>query len=111
MSDTVEAFEGARVAVLTAPDLFRLDAVITPDSVRVIVRNMSGLPLAFRPDGYPRPVHVQGGDLGELALRPGHHQLAFTLGETEVRVVLATLRALERGTVQVTGQAIVRPRS
>jgi hypothetical protein len=79
-----------------------------PDNVRVVVRNLSQRPLAFDPDGYPRPVVVQGDGLGELALRPGHHRVAFSLGSVEVRVTLATLRALERGTVQITGQALVR---
>jgi hypothetical protein len=100
------------VAVLHAEGLFRLDVVVVPDNVRVLVRNLSPGPLAFESDGYPRPVEVQGDDLSELSLRPGHHQVAFTLGEAgdavDVRIVLATLRALDRGTVQITGQAVVR---
>ncbi len=112
LSHAVEAFEGARVAVLHAPGLFRLDVVIVPDNVRVIVRNLSPGTLVFDSEGYPRPVIVLDDELETLQLRPGHHQLTFTLGEeddaVEVRVVLATLRVLERGTVQVTGQAIVR---
>jgi hypothetical protein len=111
VSNVVEAFEGARAAVLHAEGLFRLDVVVVPDNVRVVVRNLSPGPLAFAPDGYPRAVEVQGDDPAELALRPGHHQVAFTLGEdgdaVDVRVVLGTLRALVRGTVQITGQAIV----
>ncbi len=98
--------------MLHAEGLFRLDVVVVPDNVRVVVRNLSPGALTFTPDGYPRPVVVQGDGLGELALRPGHHQVAFTLGEpddgVDVRVVLATLRALKHGTVQITAQAIVR---
>jgi len=108
VSNAVEAFEGARVAVLHAEGLFRLDVAVVPDNVRVVIRNLSGRTLTFEPDGYPRPVVVQGDAHGELALRPGHHQVAFSLGPTEVRVVLSTLRAVERGTVRITGQAIVR---
>ncbi|HEY5142998.1 MAG TPA: hypothetical protein VII98_05810 [Solirubrobacteraceae bacterium] len=112
LSNAVEAFEGARVAVLRAPGLFRLDVALVPDNVRVIVRNLSRGALAFESEGYPRPVIVQDDELEALQLRPGHHQVTFTLGEGDdavaVRVVLATLRALDRGTVQVTGQAIVR---
>lgn len=114
LSSSVEAFEGARVAVLQDDGLFRLDAVVVPDNLRLAVRNLSSLPLAFEPDGYPRPVLVQGGDLGELALIPGHHQIAFRLGDeddagaVDVRVVLATVRVLEQGTVRITAQALMR---
>ena len=103
--------------MLECDGLFRLDAVVVPDNLRLVVRNLSSRLLAFEPDGYPRPVLVQGGDLGELALRPGHHEIAFRLGDAddvravEVRVVLATLRALEHGTVRITAQALVRPGS
>ncbi len=98
LSNAVEAFEGARVAVLHAPGLFRLDVVIVPDNVRVIVRNLSSGALAFDSEGYPRPVILLDDELETLQLRPGHHQLTFTLGEqddaVDVRVVLATLRVL-----------------
>lgn len=102
------------MAVLHDDGVFRLDAVVVPDNLRLVVRNLSSWTLAFEPDGYPRPVLVQGGDLGELALRPGHHEVAFRLGgadderAVEVRVVLATLRVLEEGTVRITAQALVR---
>jgi hypothetical protein len=114
VSGGIRAHEGARVAVLHVDGLFRLDAVVVPDNLRLIVRNMSGAEMTFEPDGYPRPVLMQGDDIGKLALRPGHHQLAFTLGDpgadghVEARVVLATLRALEDGTVRITAQATVR---
>ncbi len=76
------------------------------------MRNRSPGALAIHSEGYPRPVIAPGDGLDELRLRPGHHQLRFTLGEgadaVAVSVVLATLRALERGTVQLTAQAIVR---
>jgi hypothetical protein len=113
VSGTIDAFEGARAAVLAAEELFRVDVVVVPDNVRVIVRNLTDLPMVFEPDGYPRPVALQGsGDLSALGVRPGHHQLAFTLGDgaeaLDVRVVLATLRRPEEGRVQITGQAVLR---
>ena len=114
VSNGVEAFEGARAAVLSVDRLFRLDAVVAPDNLRLVVRNLSGAALEFEPDGYPRPVLMQGDGIGELDLRPGHHQVAFTLGDpgaparVEVRVVLATLRMLDAGTVRITAQASLR---
>jgi hypothetical protein len=98
--------------VLDAPGLFRLDVTLVPDSMRVVVRNTSGGPLACSDEGYGRPVLVQGETAALAPLHPGHHQTAFTLGEpgdtVEVRVILATLRLTDRGMVRVTGQATVR---
>src|SRR5262249_59299413 len=45
LANSVDAFEGARTAVLRAPGLFRLDAIVASDSMRVIVRNLSGAPV------------------------------------------------------------------
>jgi hypothetical protein len=112
LSNSVDAFEGARVAVLEAPGLFRLDVTMIPDSMRVVVRNMSTGALACSDDGYGRPVVAQGETATVAALHPGHHQTTFTLGEAgdavEVCVILATLRLSEIGMVRVTGQATVR---
>jgi hypothetical protein len=99
--------------VLHAPGLFRLDVTTIPDSMRVVVRNMSPGPIHCSDDGYGRPVLVHGETAALAALQPGHHQTTFTLGEpgdaVEVRVILATLRLSDRGMVRITGQAIVRP--
>jgi len=98
--------------VLHAPGLFRLDVTMIPDSMRVVVRNMSAGPLACSDEGYARPVVAQGSTAALAQLHPGHHQSTFTLGEpgdaVEVRVILATLRLAERGMVRITGQATVR---
>jgi hypothetical protein len=112
LSNSVDAFEGARAAVLHAPGLFRLDVTLIPDSMRVVVRNMSAGPLTCSDEGYGRPVAVQGDTATIAALHPGHHQTTFTLGEpgdaVEVRVILATLRLRDRGMVRISGQATVR---
>ena len=111
VSGSADVHEGARAAVLQVDDLFRLDAMVVPDSLRLLVRNLCGAELSFAPGGYPHPVAIQG-DLGELALAPGHHQLTFRLsgpdGSVETRVTLATLRLEDEGRVQMTAQAIVR---
>lgn len=107
VSGAIEAHEGARAAVLDVPDLFRLDVLALRDSLRIVVRNRTDLPLRFEPDGYPRPV-IHQGDVAELPARPGHHEATVTFGDVlEARVVIATLRDGERGTVQITGQAVV----
>ena len=111
LSGSAAIFEGARAAVLQADGLFRLDVVIVPDSLRILVRNLSGAELRFEPDGYPRPVVVQGTGLAELALNPGHHEVSFRLGDSgaaqavEVRATLATLRGAD-GVVHVTAHAV-----
>ena len=113
LSGSVSVFEGARAAVLQADGLFRLDVVVVPDSLRILVRNLSGAQLRFEPDGYPRPVAVQGTGLAERALKPGHHEVSFRLGDSgakqavEVRVTLATLRGQD-GVVRVTAHAVAR---
>ena len=109
VSGSVDAFEGARAMVLDAEDLFRLDVVVVPDSVRIVVRNHTDGPMTFAPDGYPRPVIASDPErLVELAVRPAHHQVAATIDGADVKIVLGMLRHLDRGMVQVTGQAIVR---
>lgn len=113
LSDSVDAFEGARAAVLHAPGLFRIDVTPIRDSLRVVVRNLSpGTLSCSAAEGYGRPVIPQGSTAALAPLRPGHHQTTFTLGEdgdaVEVRVMLATLRLSDRGMVRVTGQATVR---
>jgi hypothetical protein len=98
--------------VVHAPGLFRLDLVVAGDSMRVLIRNHSSGALAYHDDGYAHPVLVHGDTATVAALRPAHHQVAFTLGEAgdavEVRVVLATLRLPDRDTVRITAQAVVR---
>jgi hypothetical protein len=112
LSRSIDVFEGARAAVLDAEGMFRLDVLIVPDSLRILVRNLCGAELSFEPSGYPRPVVVQG-DLGELALRPGHHEMTFRLGGPQAEgavqadVTIATLRMAEQGIVRVTAQAFV----
>jgi len=104
VSGSADVQEGARAAVLTADGLFRLDVVVVPDSLRLLVRNFTDAELVFEPEGYPRPVLSQS-DLSELDVWAGHHQVVFTIGEVQARVTLATLRSL--GNVRVTAQAML----
>ena len=81
--------------------------------MRVVVRNLSPGTLRCSPaEGYGRPVVAQASTTALAPFRPGHHQTTFTLGDgadaVEVRVILATLRLIDRGMVRVSGQATVR---
>lgn len=111
LSNSVTAFEGARVAVLHAQGLFRLDVALDGDSMRVVVRNMSPGPIAYTDSGYAQPVVMQGEAATLARVRPGHHQLRFRLAGpghiVEARVIIATLRPVDDGFVRITGQATV----
>ena len=109
-SSSVEAFEGARVALVLCDGVFRLDAVFVPDRLQFPVRNMTSGALSYELEGYPREVFVQGdADLPDLPFVPGHHEFSFRLGdEIEVSVLLATLQLVDTGLVRITTQALVR---
>jgi hypothetical protein len=97
--------------LLCAEGLFRLDVTVSGDTVRTVVRNLS--PGKLETGG---PATVAGGlSLGFGDVReyePGRVEFEFALGSGSDRVavtgVIATLRFNDRGTVRVTGQAIVR---
>ncbi len=97
--------------LLLANDLFRLDTVLSGDTLRIMIRNLSSGDLETRSrfDGYPGE-HIIFGDAE--CYRPSHSSVEFTLGSGADRVTvtvdLATLRFPDRGTAQVTAQAIVR---
>lgn len=99
--------------LLLAEGLFRLDVVITGDTMRTIVRNLSSGELRLEPDqGSDSGVSLALGDAAEYA--PGRVTLSFALGagsdRVAVDVVIGTLRLAARGTLQVTAQGIVRHR-
>jgi hypothetical protein len=100
--------------MLRLEGLFRLDVCPSDDTLRTVVRNLSSaldmhVPAAAG-GGYAAPAGVL---LGEVAAYlPSRTAQDFELGEGEdrvgVAVTIATLRFPERGTVQVTAQALVR---
>jgi hypothetical protein len=99
--------------LLDADGLFRLDVIIAGDTLRTVVRNRSSGELTMDGDtvaGQEGPSFA----FGEVAAyEPSRTALAFALGAGEDRVDvdvdISTLRFAERGTVQVTAQAVVRP--
>jgi hypothetical protein len=97
--------------LLLAEGLFRLDVVISGDTIRTVVRNLSGgeLEMLGGP-GAGGGASIAFGDVESY--EPGRAEIECTLGSGAdrliVKVTLATLRFAERGTIRVTGQAIVR---
>lgn len=102
---------GARAMLLLAEGLFRLDVVISDDTIRTVVRNLSPGKLTIADPVDPgRPQGIAGAEA--LAHRPSSSRLEFSLGtgadRVSVAVQMGTMRFDERGTVQVTCQAILR---
>jgi hypothetical protein len=98
--------------LLRAEGLFRLDVTVSGDTVRTVVGNLSPGKLETRgPATSPAGLSLGFGDVQEY--QPGRVEFEFSLGSGGDRVtvtgVIATLRFDDRGTVRVTGQAIVRP--
>jgi hypothetical protein len=112
LSATKELEPGSRAMLLLAEGLFRLDVVISRDTLRTVVRNLSSGSLKLQHG--PAPQQEAGSfAFGEIAgYEPSRTQLEFALGAGQDRVtvesVIATLRYAEKGTVRVTAQAIVR---
>jgi hypothetical protein len=97
--------------LLNADGLFRLDVVIAGDTLRTIVRNLSNGELELDSDTGAAQAGTSLG-FGEVAAyEPSQTMLEFTLGGGEDRVsvhaVIGTLRFAQRGTIQVTAQAVV----
>jgi hypothetical protein len=111
LSATKELEPGFRAILLLAEGLFRLDVLVSGDTLRTVVRNLSAGELVT--DAQPSAdagVSIGVGDVA--AYEPGRTQLSFTLGTGSDRVLVsatvATLRFADRGKVRVTGQAIIR---
>ncbi len=109
LSASKEIELGARAMLLLAEGLFRFDICVSPDTIRTTLRNLSSGALAMEPvPGYSADVIV----FGEAdAYRPSHTSARFRLGtggdQVSVNVTVGTLHFRERGTVRVTGQAII----
>jgi hypothetical protein len=109
LSASKELEPGARAMILAAKDLFRLDVVLSGDTLRTVVRNLSAGELSLdTPSEAPESF-----GFGEVAVyEPGVASLSFSLGSGRDRVsvnaTIAILRFAARGTVRVTAQAIVR---
>jgi hypothetical protein len=111
LSASKELEPGSRAMLLLAEDLFRIDVVVSPDTIRTVIRNLSAGELTIEHDpGYGLPTAFAS--LEAATYRPGSALLRFSVGKRRDRigvdVRIATLRFERRGTVRVTAQAIVR---
>ena len=111
LSASKEIEPGARAMLLLAEGLFRLDVVIGDDTIRTVVRNLSTGKLE-PPVGSGYAIPTTLATPGAARYKPSGTRFAFALGARADRVgaevTIALLRFAERGTVQVTAQAIVR---
>jgi hypothetical protein len=110
ISGAKEIEPGSRAMLLLAEGLFRLDVVVAEDTLRTVLRNLSG--------GVIETETTLGTVTGESILfgdaasyEPGRAGLGFTIttgaDAVWVRAMIATLRFAARGTVQVGAQAIL----
>jgi hypothetical protein len=111
LSATKELEPGARAMLLLAEGLFRLDVVVSGDSLQTFVRRLSPGPLVI--EGDAATSDGTSTTFGEVApCAPGRADLAFTLGagadRLRAQVTLATLRLPQRGLMRVSAQAVVR---
>ena len=97
--------------LVRADGLFRLDVAVEGDTLKTVVRNLSGAELNIHDQrDYDRLPAVASGDV--LLYEPGSVRLRFDLGAGDdlVRVsgTLTTLKLVDRGMVRISGQLIVR---
>jgi hypothetical protein len=97
--------------LLSAEGLFRMDVTLGGDTVKTDIRNLSPGELETRgPATGPGGVSIGFGEVE--GYHPGRVEFEFALGSgsdrVEVTGMIATLRFHDRGTIRVTGQAIVR---
>ena len=111
VSASKELEPNARAALLLADGLFRLDVAVAGDTIRTIVRNLSAgrLQMADGAEGQA----VRGVACGDVeAYQPGATGMRFWLGEgsdlVSVAVLLGVVQVPDRGTVRVSGQAVLR---
>jgi hypothetical protein len=111
LSAAKEIESGARAMLLLADGLFRLDVVVSGDTLRTVVRNLSNGVLEIK-DRTAGPVDASIAYGEAAAYQPGSTGLDFSLDQgaerVSVKVTIGTLRFAERGTIRVSAQALVR---
>ena len=114
LSASKEIEPGARAMLVLAEGLFRLDVVILEDTIRTVVRNLStGKLESAGSSGYAIPTVLA--TAAAARYDPSGTRAGFSLGagadRVSAEVTIAVLRFADRGTIQVTAQAIVRQAS
>jgi hypothetical protein len=102
---------GARVSVLLAPDLFRLDVRHLEDTLKVSIRNLSGKPMRQRADVEPPRTIVTHHDTELPMPTATNSRMELRIGSgadvRDVELVFTAFNA-EHGAV-VSAQAVVAP--
>lgn len=111
LSASKEIEQGARAMLLLVEGRFRLDVAFLGDTLRTLVRNLSGDQLTLDEGLHPEvETHFAVGDVS--VYQPAQSQLGFSLGSgpdrVTVAVMIGVLRFVERGTVRITAQAALR---
>jgi ribosomal protein L11 methyltransferase len=100
---------GARVAVLLAPGLFRLDLRHLEDTLKLSIRNLSGTTIRALPTDRPPAMVRTAGDVTIDYPVATNARMRLLIGTRHVNVVLSALSGPEPGAGRVTAQAIVGP--
>lgn len=111
ISAAKELEPGARAALLLAPGLFRFDIVIVGDTLRTVIRNMSGGEIEVAPQHYSDPANnIAFG--GNVPIAPVRVAAAFVVRKeddrVDVEITLGTMPRARNGTVRVLAQAVLR---
>ena len=108
LSSSHELPTGARVAVLLAPGLFRLDLRHLEDTLKISIRNLGSTPIRSLPADRP-PATVQTSDDVTLDYPWRRTPDAPPHRARDANVVLSALSGREPGSGRVTAQAIIGP--
>ena len=88
---------GARVAVVLAPGLFRLDLRHLEDTLKISIRNLSGMPIRSLPDGGPPATVLTTDDVTIERPVATNARMRLRIGTREANVVLSSLSGPEPG--------------
>jgi len=109
LSSSHELPTGARVAVLLAPGLFRVDLRHLEDTLKLSIRNLGSTPIRALPTDRPPATVQTSGDVPLDYPVATNSRMRMRIGTRDVTVVLSALSGPEPGSGRVTAQAIVSP--
>lgn len=109
LSSARELPTGARVAVLLAPGLFRLDLRHLEDTLKISIRNLAGTAIYSLPDAGQPATILTTEDVAIERPVATNARLCLRIGSREANIVLSALSGPDAGRARVTAQAIVGP--
>jgi ribosomal protein L11 methyltransferase len=103
---------GARVAVLLAPGLFRLDVRHMEDTLKISLRNLAGTPILSLPDTGPPRTIITTEDVTVKRPLATNSRMRLRIGtgsaQRAVEIVLSALSGVQPGMSRITAQAVVK---